>query len=148
MNLMVWAWLGAIVVFGVTELLTEGMVSIWFVVGSLAALAAAVMNGSLAMQMLLFALVSAGALVLSRPLVRRFMTGPSTPTNADRVIGSIAKVMETVDDENGAVYVDGKTWTARSADGRAIPAGEQVTVQRIEGVKLLVNLMERTEAVK
>lgn len=26
MNLMIWAWLGAVVIFGVTELLTEGMV--------------------------------------------------------------------------------------------------------------------------
>ena len=30
-----------------------------------------------------------------------------------------------LDNENstGAVYVDGKTWTARSADGGVIPAG-------------------------
>ena len=42
MNIFIWLWLGAIVLFGVAEILTEGMVSIWFVAGSLAALAACV----------------------------------------------------------------------------------------------------------
>ena len=47
---------------------------------------------------------------------------------------------ETIDNEGatGAVYIDGKIWTARSEDGGVIPAGEQVEVASIEGVKLLV----------
>ena len=100
--------------------------------------------------MLIFALVSAAALVLTRPLVRRFMTKPHVPTNLDRVLGMIAKVTEPVDNDraSGAVYVDGKTWTARSADGSVIPAGTQVKVQKIEGVKLLVQYSEKAEVAK
>ena len=153
MNIFIWLWLGAIVLFGVAEILTEGMVSIWFVAGSLAALAACVAGWTLggltpeATQVLIFALVSAAALVLTRPLVRRFMTKPHVPTNLDRVLGMIAKVTEPVDNDraSGAVYVDGKTWTARSADGSVIPAGTQVKVQKIEGVKLLVQYSEKVE---
>ena len=156
MNIFIWLWLGAIVLFGVAEILTEGMVSIWFVAGSLAALAACVAGWTLggltpeATQVLIFALVSAAALVLTRPLVRRFMTKPHVPTNLDRVLGMIAKVTEPVDNDraSGAVYVDGKTWTARSADGSVIPAGTQVKVQKIEGVKLLVQFSEKVEVVK
>ena len=140
MNLMVWLWLGGVALFGVVELLTEGLVSVWFVVGALAALAVSVAGGSVAAQMLVFAIVSAAALILTRPLVRRFMTRPPVPTNSDRVIGALAEVTETIDIRraSGAVYVDGKTWTARSAGGGVIPAGERVRVRRIEGVKLLV----------
>ncbi len=140
MNLMVWLWLGGVALFGVVELLTEGLVSVWFVVGALAALAVSVAGGSVAAQMLVFAIVSAAALILTRPLVRRFMTRPPVPTNSDRVIGALAEVTETIDNRraSGAVYVDGKTWTARSAGGGVIPAGERVRVRRIEGVKLLV----------
>ncbi|WP_297869923.1 NfeD family protein [uncultured Oscillibacter sp.] len=140
MNLMVWLWLGGVALFGVVELLTEGLVSVWFVVGALAALAVSVAGGSVAVQMLTFAIVSAAALILTRPLVRRFMTRPPVPTNSDRVIGALAEVTETIDNRraSGAVYVDGKTWTARSAGGGVIPAGERVRVRRIEGVKLLV----------
>ncbi len=156
MNILIWLWLGAIVVFGVAELITEGMVSIWFVAGSLAALFTCMSGWSLGSispegtQVLVFAVVSAAALVLSRPLVRRFMTRPGIPTNTDRVLGMVAKVTEPVDNDrsSGAVYVDGKTWTARSADGTIIPAGTQVKVQKIEGVKLLVQFSEKVEVVK
>lgn len=45
-----------------------------------------------------------------------------------------------MDNENavGAVYIDGKTWSARSEDGEIIPAGEIVTIVKMEGVKLFV----------
>lgn len=156
MNIFIWLWLGAIVLFGVAEVVTEGMVSIWFVAGSLAALVTCMSGWALggltaeATQVLVFAVVSALALALTRPLVRRFMTRPHIPTNADRLLGMTAKVTEAVDNEraSGAVYVDGKTWTARSADGGPIPAGTQVKVQKIEGVKLLVQYSEKVEVAK
>ncbi|WP_295752625.1 NfeD family protein [uncultured Oscillibacter sp.] len=156
MDIFIWLWLGAIVLFGVAEVLTESMVSIWFVAGSLAALFTCMSGWSLdplsgiGTQVLVFAVVSAAALVLSRPLVRRFMLRPSVPTNSDRVLGMVAKVTEPVNNEqaSGAVYVDGKTWTARSDDGSVIPAGTQVKVQKIEGVKLLVHISEKMEVVK
>ena len=156
MNLFIWLWLGAIVLFGMAEVVTESMVSIWFVAGSLAALFICMSGWSLggltpeATQVLVFAVVSALALAATRPLVRRFMTRPHIPTNSDRVLGMVAKVTEAVDNEraSGAVYVDGKTWTARSMDGSVIPAGTQVTVQKIEGVKLLVQYSEKAEVVK
>ena len=156
MNLFIWLWLGAIVLFGMAEVVTESMVSIWFVAGSLAALFICMSGWSLggltpeATQVLGFAVVSALALAATRPLVRSFMTRPTIPTNSDRVLGMVAKVTEAVDNEraSGAVYVDGKTWTARSMDGSVIPAGTQVTVQKIEGVKLLVQYSEKVEVVK
>ena len=156
MNLFTWLWLGAIVLFGMAEVVTESMVSIWFVAGSLAALFICMSGWSLggltpeATQVLVFAVVSALALAATRPLVRRFMTRPHIPTNSDRVLGMVAKVTEAVDNEraSGTVYVDGKTWTARSMDGSVIPAGTQVTVQKIEGVKLLVQFSEKVEVTK
>ena len=38
-----------------------------------------------------------------------------------------------------AVYVDGKTWTARTVDEEIIPEGQLVKAERIEGVKLIVS---------
>ena len=76
--------------------------------------------------------------------MRRYTAGKAVPTNLDRVLGDSGKVTETIDNENstGAVYVDGKTWTARSADGSVIPAGTVVEILRMEGVKLFVKKME------
>lgn len=147
MNNMIWIWLGAIAVFGVVEALTAGLVSIWFVVGSVAALIGAVLGIPLWVQLVVFAIVSAVALAITRPLVKRFTQHGVVPTNADRVLGTTAKVTETIDNENssGAVYVDGKTWTARSEDENVIPAGELVRVQKMEGVKLYVKRLEKME---
>lgn len=151
MSLSIWIWLGATVFFGAVEAATAGLVSIWFVVGSVAALIAAALDGSVWLQIVVFAVVSAAALAVTRPLVRRFTkSDPMTPTNADRVLGQTAKVSEAVDNENarGAVYVDGKTWSARSASGAVIPAGTQVRVERMEGVKLYVEPIKETEEIK
>ena len=144
MNDMIWLWLGAVVLFGVVEAVTAGLVSIWFVAGSAAALIGALLGAGLGVQVALFAAVSAAALAVTRPLVRRYTAGKAVPTNADRVLGDSGKVTETIDNENstGAVYVDGKTWTARSADGSVIPEGAVVEIMRMEGVKLFVRKIE------
>ena len=144
MNYMMWLWLGAIVLFGVVEAVTAGLVSIWFVAGSAAALIGALLGAGIGVQAALFIAVSAAALAVTRPLVRRYTAGKAVPTNADRVLGGAGKVTEVIDNENstGAVYVDGKTWTARSADGSVIPAGTVVEILRMEGVKLFVKKLE------
>ena len=114
-----------------------------------AALIGALLGAGIGVQAALFIAVSAAALAVTRPLVRRYTAGKAVPTNADRVLGGTGKVTEVIDNENstGAVYVDGKTWTARSADGTVIPAGSRVVVESMEGVKLFVKLSEKTEVV-
>jgi len=137
-------WTGAIILFGIVEAATAGLVSIWFVAGALVALVAAFVGAPLWLQIVLFLLVSAAALALTRPLLKKITTAKAEATNADRVLGEIAKVTETIDNENsvGAVYVDGKTWTARSVDETVIPAGSRVRIESMQGVKLLVTPVE------
>ena len=139
-NEMTFLWIGAIIVFGVVEALTAGLVSIWFVPGAVAGLIAAMAGLGILSQLVLFLAVSAAALAATRPLVKKLSAAKTVPTNADRVLGERGKVTETIDNENstGTVYIDGKTWTARSADGTVIPAGARVEIERMEGVKLFV----------
>ena len=133
-------WIAAIVVFGVVEAVTAGLVSIWFVPGAVAGLIAAMAGAGLLIQLVLFLAVSAAALAATRPLVKKLSAGRAVPTNADRVLGRTARVTETIDNDSasGAVYVDGKTWTARSSDGTVLPIGTRVIAERMEGVKLYV----------
>ena len=69
-NYMLWLWLGAMVVFGIVEALTAGLVSIWFVAGSAAALIGAFLGAGIGAQVALFVAVSALALAVTRPLLR------------------------------------------------------------------------------
>ena len=138
-------WTAAILLFGIVEAATAGLLCIWLVAGALVALVAGFVDAPLSVQIILFLVVSAAALALTRPLLRKITHATATPTNADRVLGEFAKVTETIDNENstGAVYVDGKTWTARSTDGSVIPAGERACIESMEGVKLLVKSVEK-----
>ena len=147
-NVMTLVWTGAVILFGIAEGLTAGLVSIWFVFGALAALAAAFLNAGVGVQIAVFVIVS--AVTLARPIVKRLMHRRSEPTNLDRVVGETARVTEAIDNaaSGGAVYVGGKTWTARSEGDEIIPAGAQVTVTRIEGVKLLVKNDKKAEVMK
>ena len=132
-------------VTGVVEAVTAGLVSIWFVPGAVAGLIAAMAGAGLLIQLVLFLAVSAAALAATRPLVKKLSAGRAVPTNADRVLGRTARVTETIDNDSasGAVYVDGKTWTARSADGSVLPAGSRGEIRRMEGVKLIVEAAQK-----
>ena len=137
---MLWLWGGVAVVTLVAEIATTALVSIWFTIGAVGALIAAAAGVSPLAQLLIFLLLSIVSLLLIRPLTRRLVGTRVIPTNTDRLLGMEAKVTEGIDNDNaaGAVYVDGKTWTARSANGHPILTGELVEVAAIEGVKLIV----------
>ena len=133
-------WIAAIVIFGVAEAATAGLTSIWFVLGSVAALIAAICSGPIWLQIALFFVVSIATLAATRPLVTKLMKKDIKPTNADRVLGGSARVTERIDNDvpTGAVYIDGKTWSARSSTGEIIEPDAMVRVVRMEGVKLYV----------
>ena len=134
-------WVVALVVFLIVEAVTAGLVSIWFVFGSLVALICAALGAAVWLQIFWFVIVSVATLVLTRPLVKRYVDSRSVATNADRNIGRTAVVTERIDNlaATGAVKLDGVVWTARSTDDAvAIETGERVTVRAIEGVKLIV----------
>ncbi len=135
-------WIAAIVIFGVAEAATVGLVSIWFVIGSVAGLIAAVLGAAIWLQVVMFFIVSIAALIATRPLVRKLTKKGEVATNADRVLGGTARVTETIDNTipSGEVYIDGKTWTARSQSGAVIAPETLVTVIRLEGVKLYVDV--------
>lgn len=124
-------WIAAIVIFGVVEAATVGLVSIWFVIGSAAGLIAAVLDAPIWLQVVVFFIVSIAALIATRPLVRKLGSK-----------GGTARVTETIDNTipSGEVYIDGKTWTARSESGAVIAPETLVKVIRLEGVKLYVDV--------
>ena len=127
---MLWLWIGLIVLFVIIEAATVQLVTIWFAIGSVAGLIACAAGLEIWIQFLIFAVVSAVALAVTRPFVKKFTKGRKQPTNADRYIGQEATVTEKISNE--------LVWTARTVDNSEAEAGERVTVEAIEGAKLLV----------
>ncbi len=139
-EIMVWLWLGVVALAVVVEMSTLALVSVWCAAGALVCVFAAWFGASLQAQLLLFVGVSIIAAAVVRPLAKKYADPHRVPTNADRLLGMAGQVTETINNAHstGAVYIDGKTWTARSADGEIIARGESVEIERMEGVKLIV----------
>ena len=127
-------WLIAFIAFAVGEAVTVGLVSVWFAVGALAALFATALGAGLWLQIGVFLGVSALALALFKPLSSKYLKPKLSATNADRVIGASALVIKAIDN----TQAQGQIWTARSAQDVVIPAGTDVKILRIEGVKVIV----------
>ncbi len=134
-------WLVLMVLLFIIEAATAGLTVIWFALGALAALIAALFGAQIWLQVLWFLVVSIATLWFTRPLALKYLNGRSVATNADRVVGMEGVVCEDIDNlaGTGAVKLDGKEWTARSDSGANIPSGSVVKVHRIEGVKLIVD---------
>ena len=133
-------WIGLMVLFGIVEASTVNMVSIWFVGGSLVGLVVDLLGGNVWLQIGAFLVVSGGLLACLRPFVKKYVTPKKTATNADMVLGRNAYLTEPVDNlrGTGALKLDGKEWTVRSASGEVLEKGTLVTIVSMQGVKLYV----------
>ncbi len=134
-------WLALMVLLLIVEALTAPLVCIWFALGALAALISALFGAAIWLQVVWFLLVSLLTLWLTRPIAVKYLNSRRVATNADRVVGAEGVVTEDIDNiaGTGAVKLDGKEWTARSGSGANIAKGAVVRVERIEGVKLIVD---------
>lgn len=133
-------WLIVIIAAAILEGATSQMVSIWMVVGGIAALIASVSGAGFLVQLVLFVAVTVLTLAVTRPFVKKMMRFKKSETNADRYVGKQGMVVVDIDNTigQGQVKVLGSVWTARSADDSPIPVRSFVTVTRIDGVKLIV----------
>ena len=136
-SIVIWAVL--VVVFLVLEAGTVALVSIWFALGALAALVAALLGAAMWLQVAILLAVSVLLLALLWKKVHAKAIG--TKTNVDSVIGAEGYVTEAIDNLSytGRVKLGGITWAARSTSGEPIAVGSLVKVDRVEGVKVFVS---------
>lgn len=144
MELESYVWFALMVVFIIMEASTVTMVSIWFVMGALAAMIVSLLGGALWLQVVLFLAVSALLLWCLRPVVKKHFTPKLEKTNVDAVIGAVGRVTEQISnvDACGHVKLGAMEWTARSTDGTTIEEGALVCVDRVEGVRVFVSIQK------
>lgn len=133
-------WLVLIIAFLTAEILTVGLVTIWFAGGALVAVILSLFEVAPLIQISVFFLVSIGLLVSTRKIfVEKLNTGKEN-TNVDALIGETGQVILTINPmEIGQVKVGGQVWSALADDQLlTIEEGSYVTIKAIEGVKLIV----------
>ena len=136
-------WLVLLAICLLIEASTLGLVTIWFGGGALVAFVVALFTDNVAIQGIIFLLVSVLLLIFTRSIAVRYINARRTKTNVDSLIGQQGRVTEQIDNfkETGVVHLNGLEWTARSEQDEIIETGEAIVVKKISGVKLIVELV-------
>ena len=145
---MTFLWLIGLLLFIYMEANTISLVSIWFAIGALAAMIASALGAEFWLQITLFFGVSGILLACLRPVFRKFIKPRVVASNVDAIIGTTGYVIADIDNlaAHGQVKLGAMEWSARSTSGSDIAAGTLVKVDRIEGVKVFVSVVEKETA--
>lgn len=136
---MLWLWIGVIVLAIVLELLTDQLVSIWFVPGAIVATVLYIFSLDPWIQIVVCLVISVIGIILGRHFFAKIKSNDSR-TNIDAIIGEKCVVVEKIDNFAGCgqAKVKGQIWSARGTqDDDVFEVGEVLNVIAIEGVKLI-----------
>ena len=147
-TIMLIVWSVFIVVSAIIEIETQDLITIWFTLGAVVALIACALKADILIQFILFLVVSALAIICTRPLAKRLQDKEIIKTNADRVIDSIAIVTKEIkNDTIGEVKVESRYWRAIPLNNETFSVGEKVRVNAISGTKLIVSSLKQNEEI-
>lgn len=140
---MWYIWLIAAGIFFIIEIATVGFLIFWLGIGALLAMCTSFFIEDIFIQTLVFVVSSIILIFLTKPLISKYVDKDKpVSTNAYSVLGKKGIVIIPIDNLSGTgqVKVDGEVWSAKST-GSDIPAGTEVEIQKIDGVKLIVTQM-------
>jgi membrane protein implicated in regulation of membrane protease activity len=139
MDEWVW-WMIAAGVLAVGEIATMGFFLGPIAVAAVAAAVVALVGGGLAVQWIVFIVMSLASLLVLRPIAKRHLRSPAQlRTGTAALVGRQALVLERVDRDGGQVRLAGEVWSARTYDeDEAFEPGARVEVMKIDGATALV----------
>lgn len=135
------AWIVIMIALVVVEVITLGLVCIWFAGGALCAALVAVFGGKWWLQLIVFIAVSAILLIFTKPVAKKYLFNKLQKTNSEDLVGKKVMVTEAVDNvrATGTAVASGLEWTARAKDDDiTFEKGEIALVCAIQGVKLIL----------
>ena len=115
----------------------------WLGIGAIFAMCTSFFVDDVFVQTLVFVVSSIVLIFLTKPLISKYVDKDKmVSTNAYSVLGKKGIVTIPIDNLSGTgqVKVNGEVWSAKS-NGADIPAGTEVEIQKIDGVKLIVTQM-------
>ena len=133
-------WIIAAGVLAVGEMFTLGFFLGPIAIAATMAAIVALVGGGVALQWIVFTVVSGGSLLVLRPIARRHMRMPAQlRTGTAALVGASAVVIDRVDRDGGTVRLAGEVWSARSFDeDHAFEPVTRVEVLKIDGATALV----------
>jgi membrane protein implicated in regulation of membrane protease activity len=138
-----WFWVLAAVVFLVIEVTNLAFFALFAAAGALAAALVSGLGGPPGLQVVAFAVVALGGLLLlRRPLLGAFghRRAGALKSGVSALVGQRATVVDRVDkaDPAGRVHARGEDWPAITYDDQPCEPGQVVEVIDIEKTRLVV----------
>jgi membrane protein implicated in regulation of membrane protease activity len=136
-------WLIVAVVFAVAEVINLSFYLFPFAIGAAGAAVVGLVGGGLALELIVFAVLTGASFTIVRPIARRHINmPPQLRTGTAALIGRTAIVTERIvnDEALGKVRLDGEVWSARAYDDdKVLEPGTRVHVMEIRGATALVD---------
>ena len=137
---MQFVWIAVIVAAVAFEVMTTGLVAIWFMPSAVVSLVLSLFGVPWPIQLAVFAVLSLACIFFARPMFVKHTARVST--NVDALIGEKVVVTERIENLAGRGQVrlsrNNQGWSARSiSDDVTYEEGEILRVVAIEGVKLI-----------
>ena len=134
---MFYIWLAIIILLAIAEAMTINLVTIWYVASGIVTLILSFFIDNFTIQFAVFTLLGTFLLITTRQFLQTFLNTKNVKTNLDRIIGMNGIVVEEINkNNNGAVKVDGKVWTAYA--DKKIKVDSTVKVLEINSSKIKV----------
>lgn len=142
-------WLIVAGICFIFEMATVGFLIFWLGLGALFAMVTSFITDNIFIQTIVFVISSIVFIFFTKPFVKKFIDSKdSIVTNSYSIIGKHAIVIKTIDSTQGEgqIKVDGDIWSAKCDSDETIPKGAEVIIQKIDGVKAVVELEEKVKS--
>ena len=135
-----WMWIAIIVAAIIVEVITDQLVSIWFVPGAMIATILDYFEVDFVWQVLVVLVLAAAGIVFAKTYLAKKISSRIIKTNIEAIIGERCVVTEKIDNYVGCgqVKIKGQIWSARGVEEDDVfEEGESLHVVAIEGVKVI-----------
>jgi membrane protein implicated in regulation of membrane protease activity len=141
-----WIWAALAIIFALIEVFTFGLTTVWFAIAAVIMVFLSLFKIPLPVQIIIFLVISSLLLIFTRPIAVKKLKVGKEKTNVDSLIGKHVPVIKTISEfEHGEVKLNGLIWAARSDNNTEIAVGTKCEVLRVEGVHLIVRVLEKAE---
>lgn len=134
-------WMIAAGILAIAETLSLDLTLVMLATGALAGAGVAAIGLPVFLQVVVFAVISVGMLMVVRPAIKRHMLSPPTHTQSsiESMVGRKAVVIETVKGDTGRVRIEGSIWSAATFDDtQVLEVGDSVQIMEIRGATAVV----------
>ena len=135
-------WCVVAFIFIIVEVLTPAMFFLNLAFASFFVAFFAYFNLDITLQVILFAIMSLVGILILEPYMLKKETKIQKTGIEEKYINRKAKVIEEINDSQGAITIYGERWLAREKDNKIVNVNDEVKIIANEGTLFIVEKLD------